>query len=99
VANKYNYGDVVRVRGTFTDEDEVVHDPTVVSVTVLDPANSETTYVYGTNDEVVKLSVGIYYIEVSATEQAGEWHLRWFSTGTGKASQPSSFLIGTRLGT
>jgi hypothetical protein len=57
-------------------------DPATVSITVLTPDLNSTTYVYGTNDEVTKQSVGDYTARIIAT-MPGRWKYRWLTTGSG----------------
>jgi hypothetical protein len=56
-------------------------DPTTVTIRVMDPWGTETSYVYGTDDEVVKDSVGDYTATITP-DSAGRWHFRWQTTGT-----------------
>lgn len=91
--NTHDLGDQVRVSVVFTEVatgDAV--DPSVVKCSVRDPDGTTTTYVYGTDDEVVKTSTGNYYMDVDA-DTYGTWYYRWFSTGTGKAGDESLFNV------
>ena len=91
---KYDLGDEVRCTGTFTDPNNsnAAVDPTVVKVSVRNPASTVTTYTYLTDAAVIKSATGIYYIDVDASS-AGRWYYRWFSTGTGKAAEEESFTV------
>ena len=90
----YDIGDLVTLTGTFTDAptNGTVHDPTTVSVTIREPDGTATTYVYGTDAEVTKASTGVYNCDWSI-DQSGQHFYRWFATGTGQASEESSFLV------
>lgn len=59
-------------------------DPDGVTFRLMSPNGTETTKVYGTDDEIAKTSVGDYYIDVMP-DVAGRWHYRWESTGMNKA--------------
>lgn len=84
--NTYNLGDKIRTSVVFTQvSDETAIDPSVVKLSFITPAGVTTTYVYGTDDEIVKSSTGNYYADISLTEK-GTWYYRWFSTGTGQAA-------------
>lgn len=90
----YDVGDLVRVTGTFTNSAGEALDPTAVNCKVKDPSGNVVTYVYGTDDELVKTSTGVYYVDVDADE-AGDWWARVYSTGTGQAA--SEYIFSVRL--
>lgn len=90
----YDVGDLVQATGTFTDAPTggSAHDPTAVSFTMKEPDGTRTTYVYGTDAEVVRSATGIYYVNWSATQE-GRHYYRWFATGTGQAAEEGSFIV------
>jgi hypothetical protein len=88
----YDIGDVVRCTGTFTTAAGVATDPTAVNFRVKTPAGTVTTYVYGTDAELVKASTGVYYVDVSLT-MAGSWTYRFYSTGVGQAAAEATFWV------
>lgn len=92
----YDLGDLVRVHtndGPFSNAATgAALDPDVVSVSIRDPDGTVTTYVYGTDDEVVKDGTGSYHMDVDA-DTAGVWFYRWFSTGDGQAAEERSFIV------
>lgn len=88
----YTLGNLVRVSAVFKDISGDVQDPTVVNVTITDPTGTDTTYVYETDEEVIKDSVGNYHLDQDV-EIAGRWYYRWWSTGTGQASSQSFFEV------
>lgn len=90
--SKYELGDLVRVTGTFTNEAGDLVDPTVVNFAYIDPAGTRTDLVYGTDVEVVKSAVGVYYVDVDA-DQVGRWRYRFWSTGSGQAANESYFVV------
>ena len=98
--NTYDIGDVVRVQGTFTDPDnsDAPLDPSVVKATIRQPNGTTQTYTYVTDVEVTKLSTGVYRLEYTVTA-AGQHNYRWFSTGTGAASDEAYFDVrASRVG-
>lgn len=92
-ANSHDLGDLVRVSAVFSDvETSAALDPGVVNLSVKTPAAVVTTYVYGTDPEIVKDSVGNYHADIDANE-AGTWHYRWWSTGNGQAAEEQSYTV------
>ena len=81
----YPEGTLVTVQGTFKDSAGAVQDPTVVKLTVREPSETETTYIYLTDALVTKTSTGIYAANLDTTLKRGLWIYTWWSTGTGQA--------------
>ncbi len=91
--NTYNLGALVKVSATFTvAETEQAIDPDVVNVSVRAPDETVTTFVYGTNAEVIRDDPGEYHSDVNAN-QSGTWYYRWFSTGDGQAAEENRFEV------
>lgn len=91
----HDLGDLVRVytETPFTNADtDAAIDPDVVKVSVRDPAGDVTTYVYGTDDEVVRNGTGDYEMNIDA-DQAGTWFYRFWSTGDGQAAEERKFVV------
>lgn len=78
---KYVNG-LVRIAANFQDEDRVDVDPTTVTFKICNPFGTVTSYVYGTDAEVVKVNTGDYYVEYSP-DVSGRWWYRWETTGSG----------------
>jgi hypothetical protein len=72
----------LRLTAAFTDSDGTAIDPDTVTFSIFSPSGGETAYVYGTDDEVQKASTGNYTADV-VPDEAGRWHFRWKTTGTG----------------
>lgn len=89
---EFDYGDVIRATGTWEDSAGDAVDPTAVLCSFDDPAGTRTNYVYGVDAELVKSTTGIYYVDIDG-DQVGRWHVRLYSTGTGKASNEDEFDI------
>jgi uncharacterized protein YfaS (alpha-2-macroglobulin family) len=93
--NVYDTGDLVRCTGTFATDGTNV-DPTAVLFKVKSPTGTVTTYTYGTDVQLVKSATGIYYVNVSATEN-GMYRYRFYSTGTGQAASEGQFRVRDSL--
>lgn len=78
---RFATGQKIRSRVTFKDIDGALADPTGVIAKYESPAGSETTKTYGSDAEVVKVSTGEFYIDVTLSSD-GNWTLRWNGTGT-----------------
>jgi hypothetical protein len=93
MANTYDVGDEVKLKGEFSDADGTAQDPTTVTFAFLAPsASSATEYVYGTDAEVIKEDTGIYYVNL-AVDEAGVWRCRFYSTGTGRGAAEDYFHV------
>lgn len=73
-------GTAVESRQEFQDSDGALDDPDTVTLTVRDPSGTKTAYVYLTDAEVVRLSVGVYVFR-HIPDAAGEWGYHWAGTG------------------
>lgn len=79
-------GETIRARITYKDPDTLaVVDPAAVSVSVRTPSGVLTTYIYGTDNEVSKVSTGIYQVSIALSE-VGTWKWKWVGTGTEKSA-------------
>lgn len=92
MSNYYQIGDLVRCSGEFTDDLGAYVDPTSVFGKFKTPAGVTTTYQYGVDPELVRLSTGIYYFEVDVTE-LGIYYYSVYSTGLGQAAEVSFFTV------
>lgn len=73
-------GDVTRCAVTFTNAAGVATDPTTVTFRAQPPSGAAITYVYGTDNQLVKDSTGVYHVDLPMT-QAYTWHVRFVGTG------------------
>lgn len=87
----YAEGTEVRVSALFTVAGTPT-DPTTVTAIIRDPDGVETTYLYGTDAELVKDSTGAYHVDVDA-DVAGRWVYRFAGTGTAQAALDQVFLV------
>lgn len=88
----YDRGDLVGVQATFKTADGTLVDPTAVTFMVRNPDDRVTTFVYGTDSDLTRISAGFYQC-VLDINKAGTWHYRWASTGTGQAAEEGSFIV------
>jgi hypothetical protein len=90
--NAYDEGDLLVLSAVFTDRLSAVIDPTTVSFKIKDPEGVVTTYIFGTDSELIKDSTGNYHIDISVNTP-GQWYYRFESTGTGQAAEEGQFQI------
>lgn len=90
--NVYDVGDLVTVSGEFTDVNDEPADPAGVSMAFRDPSGNATTYVFGTDAEVVKDSTGNYHVDLSIDE-AGDWFYSWIGSGAGQGAEAGQFSV------
>lgn len=69
-------GSPIAMKVNFKDESGNDYDPAVVTLRVLDPCGTETSYVYGTDDEVTRTDSG-NYVGTIRPDSAGRWRRRW----------------------
>lgn len=91
--NTYALGSLIRVSGNFTDEAGAPTDPTTVRCAVLGPgASAPTVRTFGQDSAIVRDAAGQYHLDVDGSA-VGEWHYRWYSSGTGQAAAESYFVV------
>ncbi len=94
--NTYDIGDIVRIANVFTTTATgAVLDPTTVSLVVLAPDGTETTYTYLGGNPITRDSQGTYHVDVAIT-QVGRYRYRWTSTGTGASAEEGAFEVRPR---
>lgn len=90
----YFQGSQVRVMATFENNLHALADPSVITARLKTPAGVTTVYIYQTNVELVRASLGIYYVDL-LVNAAGVWSYRFEGTGTvTAASQDQLLCIG-----
>ena len=95
--NTHDLGDLIRVSGVFSEQESGdTLDPDAVYLSVRNPDGEVTTYTYGTDPEIVNDSTGHYHADIDA-DAAGNWHYRWWSTGTGQAAEEKRFKVSEAL--
>lgn len=86
----YDIGDTRRLTATFTNLAGTETDPSTVTFKIKLPDGTVTTYVYGTDAELVRSGAGVYYVDYSIT-QAGRYSYRFEGTGTVATAENSEF--------
>ena len=89
----YDKGDVVRCSVAFTDEDGAAVDPATVTFKWITGDGTESSYVYGTDAELVKDDTGEYHVDLTLDESGVIWYHRFEGTGTNVAAAESFFEI------
>lgn len=93
MANVYDKGDKIEVTASFSSRiSGAPVDPATVTCKVKNPAGTITTYVYGTDPEVVRDSQGNFHCKIDANS-AGTWYYRFSSTGDYQAAAEGEFVV------
>ena len=101
MASTYDIGDVVRVKGTFTDTGGTVGDPTTVNFLFDTPTSTAPTTATRTSTStgdvggIYRWTTGVYTYDITATGR-GLYETRFTSTGTLAASGESWFSVRPR---
>lgn len=77
----FQIGDKIRLTATFRDVGRFLADPDTVRFRFKQECNAETAYVYLTDSQIVRDSVGVFHVDLALTAQ-GEWWFRWEGDGT-----------------
>lgn len=92
----YDSGATVRLKLTMTDSSGTAVDPGALTFKVRQPDGTVTSYVYGTDAQLVKSSTGIYYVDwpIPKTLAAeGVWSYRFEATGANAGAVESQFTV------
>lgn len=82
----------VRIAVNFQDDDGTDVDPSTVQFKTYSPCGQSTTLTYGTDDDLIRMDTGDYFVDFVPTE-SGRWFYRWSSTGTGTAIAMEGSLV------
>jgi hypothetical protein len=89
-------GSTVTLSATFTKTSTgAVTDPTTITLTVVDPQDSETEYTYA-EAEVLRSGTGAYYYDLAVPfdeDSEGEWWFRWNATGAVAGVVEGKFIV------
>jgi hypothetical protein len=85
-------GNMTRVTATFRDSQNVINDPDQVKFKLKLPEGTVTDYEYGIDDEITKISPGIYFVDIPL-DTAGRYDYYFYSTGHGQAADQGSFIV------
>ena len=87
---RYYIGMTVRVRASFRDVDDVLSDPSAITLVMKTPVGT-FTYTYA-DAEITREDTGIYYRDVLLT--AGyKWEYHWESTGNPSTAIQGSLFV------
>lgn len=89
--NAYTLGSQIRLTATFEISDTAT-DPTAVTFKVRAPSGTVTTYIYGTDAQLVKSATGVYYVDYTPAAE-GIYAWRMAGTGTCVAAEEQQFTV------
>ena len=87
----FTEGDLVRVSVLFLVDDSPL-DPNVVTLRYKNPAGTITVWVYLTDAQVVRDSVGLFRADINANA-GGVWSFRWEGTGPAQGAGQDTFTV------
>ena len=87
----YEVGDLARLSVSFTDINGVLADPTVVTLLVQAPDNSQVQYAL---PPIIRVSTGKYYYDLNVL-QSGSYFYRWTGTGALQVVIEGSITVAT----
>jgi len=90
--NVYAVGTKIRLSAAFTDIDDDAQDPGGVQFKMRDPAGTVTTYLYGTDVELVRDSLGNYHVDWLIAS-AGRYRYRFAGVTSGQAAAEGTFNV------
>lgn len=88
----YDIGDRRKLICEVYDENSALTDPTTLTFMIREPCGTITTYIYGTDAELVKDSVGKYHVYWDCVT-AGHYDWRYEADGTVVAAEESHFSV------
>lgn len=81
---RHHVNTTLRLAVNFQDDDGTDIDPATVTFKAYSPTGAATTYVYLTDDELIRLDTGDYVVDF-VPDESGRWFYRWSSTGSSTA--------------
>jgi len=82
----------VRLRMTLRDLAGDIADPTQLVFSIKEPSGDITTYIWGIDDEVVRDSEGIFYVDWDASE-VGTHYYKWQANGAVQLGKSAAFSV------
>ena len=92
----YFKGQILRIGVEFRDNNEDLADPTTLTFKWKIDLGTTSTYIYGTDPEVVKDSLGVYYVDLTLTT-SGTYAYQFMAGGAIENAIEDSFLVITEL--
>lgn len=87
----YIQGSLIRVSAVFL-VNSAPTDPTTIVLKFKNPTGTITTWTFGTDNQVVKESLGTYRADINANV-GGTWLFRWEGTGAAQAADQGTFDV------
>ena len=82
----FEYGVTVKLQAACTNIGGGAIDPATATFRIKNPVGVLTTYVYGTDAEIVKSATGIYSMNINC-QRGGDWCWEFITTGPDGARQ------------
>lgn len=92
MTDSYDIGDSRRFSVAFTDINGAAADPSAIAFKMVEPDGTETSYVYGTDSELVKDSLGNYHVDW-VFSKAGRHIIRFEGTGAVTAAEQDEVYV------
>lgn len=83
----------VRFSVTVKNASDTLIDPTTLKIEITSPQGSVTTYIYGTDAELVKDSTGTYHADYTIPGPGWMWTWKWIATGTGAGADKGTLKV------
>jgi hypothetical protein len=93
--NTFDIGDLVELKATFQDDAGQPTDPTTVTFKIQPAGGQVTTYVYGTDVDVIRDSAGVFRVNWLVT-QPWTHEYRWIGTGAVAQEEGGTFYARPR---
>lgn len=93
--NEYDIGQSVKVAATIRDNTGALADPSNLYFKVGRPDGTSTIYQYLVDAEVVRASLGVYYLLYTTTMAGNHWYAYWV-TGAQAVYEEASFRVVPR---
>jgi hypothetical protein len=91
-AGHYEQDSLIRFKATFKNLAGAPTDPTVVTLRITKPGVAAVTYTYGTDQELVRDSAGVFHMDFLC-DTIGEHKWRWLGTGAVQIAVKGGFFI------
>ena len=92
MTDHYEEDSLLRFKATFKDNDAALTDPTTITLRHTEPGAAAVNYVYGTDAEVIRESLGIFHVDYIA-DAVGEHKWRWLGTGAVQIAIKGGFIV------
>ena len=89
--NTYLQGQAPRFEVTF-EVDGILTDPSSTTFRTRDPAGNVSSFVFGTDVELVRDSAGAFHLDLPLSI-GGQWTVRWEGTGTAQGADEYTIQV------